>query len=88
MKSAVELFALELPATRSSMIEMVWRTRRVPEESFISVAESHWEMVVARQPETKATTSSIPQDAEFFGIQFSLGTFLPGLPPGRRSTAR
>ena len=25
----------------------------------------------------------IPQDAEFFGIEFSAGTFLPDLPPGR-----
>ena len=24
----------------------------------------------------------IPQDAGFFGIQFSIGTFMPGLPPG------
>src|SRR5690606_29626176 len=54
---------------------------------------AHWEMVVTRQrgadrltvrgPETRATTLPIPQDAEFFGIQFSVGTFMPGLPPGR-----
>lgn len=25
----------------------------------------------------------IPEDAEFFGIQFGLGTFMPGLPPAR-----
>jgi hypothetical protein len=36
-----------------------------------------------RGPETKATTVPIPQEAEFFGIQFSLGTFMPGLPPGQ-----
>jgi hypothetical protein len=93
MKRAVELFTFELPSTGSPMIEQAWQTRSEPEESFISVAESHWEMVVTRQrgtalltvrgPETKATTSSIPRDAEFFGIQFSLGTFMPGLPPGR-----
>jgi len=75
------------------MIEQTWQSRSEPEESFISVAVSHWEMVVTRQrgtaqltvrgPETKATTSPIPQDAEFFGIQFSLGTFMPGLPPGQ-----
>jgi Helix-turn-helix domain len=57
------------------------------------VAVSHWEMVVTRQrgtarltvrgPETKATTLPIPQDAEFFGVEFSLGTFMPGLPPGQ-----
>ena len=75
------------------MIEQTWQTRSEPGESFISVAVSHWEMVVTRQrgtarltvrgPETKASTSPIPADAEFFGIQFSLGTFMPGLPPGQ-----
>jgi len=75
------------------MIEQTWQTRSEPEQSFISVAVSHWEMVVTRQrgmarltvrgPETKASTSPIPGDAEFFGIQFSLGTFMPGLPPGQ-----
>ena len=36
-----------------------------------------------RGPETKATTAPVPGEAEFFGIQFSLGTFMPGLPPGQ-----
>jgi predicted transcriptional regulator YdeE len=67
---------------------MTWRTHSVPDEFFISVAESHWVMVVTRQaarawlttrgPETKATTAAIPQNADFFGVQFSLRTFLPG----------
>ena len=75
------------------MIEQTWQTRSEPEESFISVAVSHWVMVVTRQrgtarltvrgPETKATTVAIPQEAEFFGIEFSLGSFMPGLPPGK-----
>lgn len=92
MKPAAELFTFQRRSPRSSMIERTWQTRSVPEEFFISVAESHWEMVVTRQrgtallsvrgPETKATQAPIPQDAEFFGIQFSLGTFMPGLPPG------
>jgi hypothetical protein len=93
MKRAVELFRFERRSSRSPLIEQTWQTRSEPEESFISVAVSQWEMVVTRQrgtarltvrgPETKATTSPIPQDAEFFGIQFSLGTFMPGLPPGQ-----
>jgi hypothetical protein len=93
MKRAVELFTFERRSSRSPMIEQTWQTRSEPEESFISVAVSHWEMVVTRQqgtarltvrgPETRATTAPIPQDAEFFGIQFSLGTFMPGLPPGQ-----
>jgi Helix-turn-helix domain len=93
MKRAVELFTFERRSSRSPMIEQTWQTRSEPGESFISVAVSHWEMVVTRQrgtarltvrgPETKASTSPIPADAEFFGIQFSLGTFMPGLLPGQ-----
>jgi hypothetical protein len=70
----------------------MWQTRSEPEDSFISVAACHWEMVVTRHrgvarltvrgPETKATTMPIPQDAVFFGIEFSLGTFMPSLRPG------
>jgi hypothetical protein len=92
MKRAVDLFAFDLRPSRSPMIEQTWQTCSEPEESFTSVAVSHWEMVVTRQrgtarltvrgPETKATTAAVPRDAEFFGIQFSLGTFMPGLPPG------
>jgi Helix-turn-helix domain len=93
MKRALELFTFERRSSRSPVIRETWQTRSVAEDSFISVAVSHWEMVVTRQPgtaqltvrgpETKATTTPIPQDAEFFGIQFSLGTFMPGLPPGQ-----
>ena len=93
MKRAVELFTFELQSSRSPLIEQTWQTCSEPAESFISVAVSHWEMVVTRQrgtarltvrgPETKATTAPVPEDAEFFGIQFSLGTFMPGLPPGQ-----
>jgi len=93
MKPAVGLFTFEQRGSRSPMIERTWQTQSVPEEFFISVAVSHWEMVVTRQqgtarltvrgPETKATPAVIPEDAEFFGIQFSLGTFMPRLSPGQ-----
>src|ERR687897_487281 len=93
MKRAVELFALERGSSRSCFIEETWWTRSEPEESFISVAMTHCQMVVTRQrgvawltvrgPETKATTVPIPADAEFFGIQFSLGTFMPTLQLGQ-----
>ena len=93
MKRAAELFTFELRSSRSPLIEQTWQTRSEPEQSFISVAVSHWEMVVTRQrgaarltvrgPETTATTAPVPPDAEFFGIQFSLGTFMPGMPPGQ-----
>jgi Helix-turn-helix domain len=92
MKRAAELFALEVRSSPSPLIEETWQARSEPEASFISVAATHWEMCVTRQrgtarltvrgPETKATPVPIPQDAEFFGIQFSLGAFMPDLPPG------
>jgi hypothetical protein len=93
MKRAVELFTFERRSSRTPMVEQTWRTRSEPEDSFISVAVSHWKMVVTRQrgtarltvrgPETKATTVAIPLEAEFFGIEFSLGSFMPSLPPGK-----
>jgi hypothetical protein len=93
MKRAVELFAVEARSSRSPLVEETWQSRSEPEDSFISVAATHWEMVVTRQrgaawltvrgPETRATIVPIPRDADFFGIRFSIGTFMPGLPPGR-----
>jgi AraC-like DNA-binding protein len=87
---AAKLFLLEEEALDSAFIEKIWRTRSEPVESFISVAVSHWEMVVTSQygqtrlwvrgPETKATTSPIPKDAQFFGIVFRHGAFMPCLP--------
>ena len=92
MQRAAELFTLERCPSASPLVEDAWRARSVPEQHFLSVAAAHWEMVVTRQrgtavltvrgPETRATTVPIPADAEFFGIEFSAGTFMPGLPPG------
>lgn len=93
MKRAAELFSFERRVTRSPVIEQAWLTHSEPEDSFISVAVPNWEIVVTRQwgtarvtilgPETRATTASIPDDAEFFGITFGLGTFMPGIPPAQ-----
>jgi hypothetical protein len=93
LERAVRLFAFEERDPESKLASKVWRTRSVPHSAFISVAVPRWEMVVTRQrgrtkltvrgPETRASTSEIPQDAEFFGVQFELGTVMPLLPPGR-----
>jgi hypothetical protein len=93
MKRAVELFVITRRSSQSRFVDETWWARGEPAKSFISVAASHWEMVVTRQsdavwltlrgPETRATIVPIPQGAEFFGIQFSLGTFMPSLPPGQ-----
>jgi AraC-like DNA-binding protein len=36
--------------------------------------------LTVRGPETKAMPAPIPEDAEFFGVNFKLGTFMPHLP--------
>jgi hypothetical protein len=92
MRRAVDVFEFETESARSPLVEQVWRTRSVSEDSFIAVAASHWEMVVTRQdgraeltvlgPATRAIAAPIPEDAEFLGIHFSVGTFMPVLPPG------
>jgi len=74
----------------SPFVERIWRTKSVPVESFISTAAPQWEIVFTSQrdrrwvsirgPELTASVASIPQDAEFFGIQFSLGAFMPQIP--------
>lgn len=91
MKRAVELFTFEEMPSSSAHVALTWRTRSEPdpEDSFISVAGTNWEIVVTRQaastwltvrgPETKASAAGIPRDAEFFGITFTLGTFMPHL---------
>jgi AraC-like DNA-binding protein len=90
MQRATKIFLLEQREADSPFIDAIWRTRSAPHQSFISVAASHWEIVVWRQagqthltvrgPETKATTLPIPANAEFFGVQFRLGAFMPDLP--------
>ena len=93
MKRATELFAIECRSSSSPFVEELWWSRSEPEDTFISVAASHWELCVTRQqgsvwmtvrgPQTRATITPIPEGAEFFGIRFSLGTFMPNLQPGR-----
>lgn len=80
----------EARSADSSFIETVWRTRSERAGAFTSVAASNWEMVIstlggetvvtARGPETRASEADFPADAEFFGIVFRLGAFMPHLP--------
>jgi len=92
MKRSQQLFTFEDMGSSSPFVRTTWRTcsEPDPDESMISVAVSRWEIVVTRQaagcwltvrgPETKASTAPIPRDAEFFGIQFDHGTYMPHLP--------
>jgi len=73
------------------LVQTVWRTQSERAGTFTSVAVSRWEMVLTRRqgrttlsvhgPETRATRAPIPSDAEFFGIAFNHGAFMPLLPP-------
>ena len=93
MEWASTIFPIEDRSTRSDFVERIWRTPGVPDKAMISVAVPRWQIVVVksahaptgvyiRGPETKASIVQIPQDAEFFGIEFKLGTFIPALPVG------
>lgn len=74
----------------SPLVEYLWRTHSDYAGSFISTAENHWEMVVTtiegkttitiRGPETAATEADFPAEAEFFGIVFKHGTYMPNFP--------
>jgi Helix-turn-helix domain len=80
---------LEQRASESPFIERVWQSRSENINSFISVAAFQWDFVVWKQngktfvsihgPETHATRAPVPEDAEFFGIVFRPGVFMPHL---------
>lgn len=85
-------FLFEQRPSDSSFVEMIWRTRSERTGTFISQAETHSEMVVTkyhgkttltvRGPETIATPADVNwTDAEYFGIVFKLGVYMPHLPP-------
>src|SRR5216684_1983541 len=87
-------FIFEERPSDSPFVETIWRTQSERTGTFLSQAASHWEMVVTRHdgkttftvrgPETKATPIDCQwTDAEFFGIVFRLGTFMPHLSPGK-----
>jgi hypothetical protein len=86
------MFVIEDRLSDSPLVERVWRARSEGAETFLSVAASHFEMVVTRHkgktsltlrgPETKATPADGPADGEWLGIRFKLGTCIPALLPG------
>jgi hypothetical protein len=93
LKRAAELFVIDEWGSDSGFVEKAWSSQSEPEPFFLSIAASHWQIVVTTQrdvrqltvrgPETRATVTAIPADAEFFGIVFSLGTFVPAIPLAR-----
>ncbi|MFN8527466.1 MAG: AraC family transcriptional regulator [Anaerolineae bacterium] len=94
--SRLENGDINLPAAQrgsdSPLVELVWHSHSAQGGAFTSVANSHSEIVISkfqhdtivtvRGPETRATAAFAPPDAEFFGIIFKLGAFMPKFPPG------
>jgi hypothetical protein len=85
------ILPIEHRLSDSPLVERVWRSHSERPGTILSVAASHIEMVVTRHrgktfltlrgPETRATTADYPEDSEWLGIRFKLGTFFPALLP-------
>lgn len=85
-------FDFDIRPSESPLVESVWRIETMAQgETFISTAESRWEMVITKQlgkftlsirgPETKATPTPIPVGhVEYLGIIFKRGVFMPHFP--------
>ncbi len=83
--------ALELRPAASPHVTEIWHARSEDAGSFVSMASSYWEIVVTRNadalpmltvrgPETIPTSLSYPKGVEWFGIRFTLDSFVPQLP--------
>lgn len=86
------IFAVDERPSDSPFVERIWRARSEHGGPFLSIAMSHWEMVVTkikgrttvtvRGPETRATSLRCPAGGQWLGIRFQLGTIMPDLPAG------
>lgn len=87
----IDLICDERPSD-SPLVQRIWHSRSERHGTFLSVASPHWEMVVTRfrgemimtlrGPETVVSPAYCPPDAEFLGIQFKHGAFMPMFPAG------
>jgi AraC-like DNA-binding protein len=76
----------------SPFVERIWSAQSERAGSFTSISTVFWSMVIAKVqgrialslhgPETGATSRDFPPEAEWFGITFKLGTFVPDFLPG------
>lgn len=83
---------LEERPSDSPYVERVWSTHSERAGSFTSISTAVWSMVISKcrgrttlslhGPQTGATRKAFPAEAEWFGIAFKLGTFVPHIPPG------
>jgi AraC-like DNA-binding protein len=82
---------LESRPSDSPYVQEIWRAHSVRPGAFVSMAASHWEIVVSRYegvtttltvrgPETTATPLDYSAGGEWFGVRFTLGTLFSLLP--------
>jgi hypothetical protein len=85
------IFSFEERLSDSPFVERIWHAQSERTGAFLSVAASHWEIVVSkyqgetavtvRGPETKVTPLDVTLvGGEYVGIIFKHGTVLPYLP--------
>jgi len=84
-------FVFDERPSDSPFVNGVWRTQSERPGSFDSTADIHSGMVVMkhhgkalisiRGPETKVSVADFPADAEWCGIEFKLGVYMPHIPP-------
>jgi AraC-like DNA-binding protein len=84
------IFDFDTRSSDSPFVQTIYQSRSSGGGSFTSIAATQWEIVITKQegkiilslrgPETKASPAPIPEDAEFLGIIFKHGTFMPRLP--------
>ena len=82
-------FTIEERPSDSPLVQAVWRTVTGDVTSFVSVASTHCQLVLTRRhgistltlrgPETKPSLVECPDEAEFIGLELSLGVFVPPL---------
>jgi hypothetical protein len=89
--SEMMLFNFEERLSDSPFVERIWRSQTERTGPFLSIAASHWEMVIAkyhghttvtvRGPETRVTPFDVTfTGGEYVGIIFKHGAVLPYLP--------
>lgn len=90
MDWAKDIFPFENRNAPTRHVRRLWRAPSSQKPKMISVASPLWGLVFEQKssgaisaflhgPETSATTVDIPQNAEYFGIEFDLGSFMPSL---------
>lgn len=89
-QQAREPLHFDVRPSDSPLIDCVWHCRSTDGGDLVSVASSHWHLVIGtangrtevsvRGPETGAVRGPLPPASDWVGIRFGLGVTLQGLP--------